>query len=276
MKTYKKFFGIIVCLLFGSALQTFAQDTPWIIEVTTLHWNMEKEDFSMPEWKAIESEYHQKVTMKNELVKGAETLLHTYSPDNSELIFIRAYENWGDVYKSADRDWELTKEAWPDSADRVQRGMNAASYYSNLHSDEIYSTLSHAKFKTDWNDSTSVVFYMKKTHSVPPSAVKDGSGKERNAVFKEYIENVYHKDDDIQAYYPMRHLYGADGREVVEFFVYESLEKMVGDVSSNNSDLVKAHWPDEDKRKAFFKKFIKYNSPWHGDWVYTNVPELHK
>lgn len=51
---------------------------------------------------------------------------------------------------------------------------------------------------------------------------------------------------------------------------------MVDEKNTNTHDLVMAHWPDKEKRAAFFEKFGKYQSPWHGDWIYTNTPELHK
>ncbi len=276
MKTKLLLSGAILSLIFASNLPSFAQEKPWIIEATTLHWNMEKEDYSFKEWKELETEYHQKVTMKNEYIKGAEVLIHTYSPDNSELLVVRAYESIEDLEKSADRDWELILEAWPDSTERRAKGDKVSSYYSNFHSDEIYSMLNYPKLYDKWNDSTAMVFYMKKTHSVPMAKVKDGSASERSAVFKEFIENIIHKNDDILAYYPMRHLYGSDSRDQVEFFVYESLEKMVADDGSKGMELAKAHWPDEKKREAFVEKLNKYTSPWHGDWIYTNVPELHK
>jgi len=40
--------------------------------------------------------------------------------------------------------------------------------------------------------------------------------------------------------------------------------------------LIKAHWPDEAKRKDFFEKLDKYFENWHGDALYRNVPVLRK
>ena len=39
--------------------------------------------------------------------------------------------------------------------------------------------------------------------------------------------------------------------------------------------LVNEHWPDEEKRKEFFKGYSKIFDG-HGDYLYTNVPELAK
>ena len=57
------------------------------------------------------------MTIKNEFIKGSEVLLPPYSPDNSELLFVKAYASWTDVEKSAKRDWELVKAAWPVSVE---------------------------------------------------------------------------------------------------------------------------------------------------------------
>jgi hypothetical protein len=57
--------------------------------------------------------------------------------------------------------------------------------------------------------------------------------------------------------------------------VYASLADLekTGEVTQA---LVKAHWPDEAKRKEFFDKLDKYFEAWHGDALYRNVPVLRK
>ncbi len=50
---------------------------------------MEYEDWDMDTWKAVEKEYLDKVTMKNEHLVGASMLLHKLTPDNSELLYVR-------------------------------------------------------------------------------------------------------------------------------------------------------------------------------------------
>jgi len=42
------------------------------------------------------------------------------------------------------------------------------------------------------------------------------------------------------------------------------------------TELIKANWPDEATRKAFFEKMNKYFTGVHGDYVYKNIPELMK
>jgi hypothetical protein len=277
MKKNFSIIGITLSLLLINTQNIFAQDSePWILEITTSHWNMDKEDYSLKEWKALEKEYHEKVTMKNEFIKGAETLIHSYSPDNSEIVVIKAYENWEDLDKSADKEWELIKAAWPDSATRVTNFRKMNDFYSGVHSDEIYSTLTLPKFVENRNDTTDLVFYIRKTHSVNLNKIEGGTNKERRELRKEYLENVVHKNPKIRGYYPMRHLYGSDSRDLLEIFIYDSLKDLVDKDDNTTRDLVMAHWPEKEARNAFFKNLNKYESPWHGDWIYSNVPELHK
>jgi len=256
-----------------TAIQVQAQDeSPYIVTFTTSHWNMDYKDYSMDDWKKLESEYHQKVIMKNEYIAGAAVLMHYYTSDNSEIIFVQSYKSWEDVDKASKRNAELAKEAWPNDATRQAFFDKQSAYYSNMHSDEIYSTLPLAKFSED-KPTEPMVCYIRTTHRAWP---KDGKTEEIQALRKEYVENVIHKNDLVKAYYPMRHLYGADSRQLVEVFVLSSLADLETTNKTKNEELVKAHWPDEAKEKAFFDAYDKYREPWHGDMIYTSVPELNK
>jgi len=271
MKQFK--FVLVFSFALFLVFESFAQDEPApIVTVTRSHWNMEFENFSMDEWKKLESEFHEKVTMKNEYITGSVVLLHNYTPDNSEILFGQVYANWGDVQKAVDRNRELAKEAWPDDEERQAFFKKQSAYYSNLHSDEIYSSMTLAKQFTE-KPTEPMVYYVRTTHVTWP---EDGKTEDIRAMRKEYVENVIHKDPSVQAYYPMRHLYGADSREMLEVFVVKSMADLEAMNSGGISELVNAQWPDEEKRKAFFKEMNKYSSPWHGDLVYTSVPELMK
>lgn len=261
-----------LCIILFSSFTMYAQQKPAFITVTKAHWNMNLKDFSMDEWKKIEGEYHQKVVMKNEFIAHSNVLLHYYTPDNSEILLVSVYNNWEDIEKANDRNNELAKEAWPDKDARTAFFDNQRKYYSNLHSDEIYSGLSLSKDLTSKPDEP-LIYYVRKTHRAFP---EDGTNEEIQSLRKEFLENVVYKNDDIMAYYPMRHLWGSDSREIVDVIVTKSLADLEDSNKNKQGELIKAHWPDEEKRKAFFEAFNKYTEPWHGDWVYTNVPELMK
>ena len=243
-----------------------------IISVTRAHWNMEYEDFSMDEWKKVETEFHEKVVMKNEFIVHTDVLMHYYTPDMSEILFVQVYANWENVEKAVEKNRELAKEAWPDEELRKAFFKKQREYYSNMHSDEIYSGLSFGKQLSE-KSTEPLIHYVRTMHTSWP---EDGTIEEIQALRKEFIENVTHKNEDILAYYPMRHLYGADSREVVEVFVTKSMVELEAMNKSKLNELIEAHWPDEEKRKEFFKALNRYRDPWHGDLIYTNVPELAK
>lgn len=276
MKRHYFIVTIVFCLISFSVIQVKAQDDPPpIFSVTRAHWNMDYENFSMDEWKKLETEYHEKVTMKNEYIVHTNVLLHYYTPDMSEILFVQVYENWENIEKAVDKSSELAKEAWPDDEERKAFFKKQSAYYSNMHSDEIYSGLSLGKNLAE-KPSEPLIYYARTTHVAWP---EDGKMEEIQALRKEFIENVIHKNEDILGYYPMRHLYGSDSRDLVEVYAMKSmveLEAMNDRENSSNSKLINAHWPDEDKRKEFFKSIGKYRDPWHGDLIYSNVPELMK
>jgi len=271
MKQLKIVCTIVIILI--STFQLYAQDdSPMVVTIARSHWNMDYENFSMDEWKKLESEYHQKVIMKNEFIVGSVVLLHYYTPDNSEILFAQAHSSWENVEKAADRNRELAKEVWPDEEERTAFFDKQSEYYSNKHSDEIYSSLSLGKY-FDEKPSETMIYYFRTSHRAWP---EDGDMEEITALRKEYVENVIHKNEKIHAYYPMRHLYGADSRELTEVFVMKSMADLEEMNESRMEDLVNAQWPDETKRKEFFKALNKYRSPWHGDLIYSSVPELTK
>ena len=83
------------------------------------------------------------------------------------------------------------------------------------------------------------------------------------------------RNDKIKAYYPNVHGWGADRTDFVEAFYIESLDDL-DDLTAGNGDAIKAQWPDEEARKAFFKSYNKYFTGVHGDYLYTYIAELSK
>ncbi len=102
MKTIKQtflaaFFGVLLVSNSSSA----QEDKQYLITATTLHWNMNNEDFSIDEWKAVEKEYLDKVVKKNPFIIGQEFLMHYFTADNTELILVTTYESWDALKKRA-------------------------------------------------------------------------------------------------------------------------------------------------------------------------------
>lgn len=257
-----------LCLTFlPSAL--LAQNDPKIIVVAKVHFNPSA-NFSFDEWKALEKEYFEKVTMKNDLIIGSNVLVHYYTPDNSELLLVSTYHSWEDIEKANDKNNELAVAAWPDSVKRKAFFDKQSSYFTTLHSDEIRTILPNTKMAAA--DTSPLIYYIRTTHRAFPA---DGKQGELAELLKEFSQHVTQKNTLLKGYYPSRHFWGADSREFIEAFVYKSLADMEKSAEMNQS-LMKAHWPDEAKRKAFADKMGKYFEPWHGDAIYTNVPSLRK
>lgn len=104
---------------------------------------------------------------------------------------------------------------------------------------------------------------------------KNGNAKEFEALNKEFIENVFYKNDLLCAFYSYQHAWGSKGGEYVEVSVFDSLSDMVK-ANEKEDALVKQHWPDDVKGKEFGKKLGAYFKNTHGDFLYRNEVGLQK
>lgn len=273
MKKTNQLINRLLILAMLSTMGTFAQEEaparPVYITVMTAHWNMDYENFDMDTWKAVEKEYFDKVTSKNELVMGSGVYLHRFTPDNRELLVVNTYGSWEDIDKAGARNAELEKEAWPDEEARKAYFKKRNAYYADYHSDEIYTTMDHAK-PTD--QKTTEILLVRRSHFKFP---EDGSQEEFMGVFKEYVENVFHKNDLIKGYYPNAHFWGSDRTEFAEAFLVNSMADLDA-MFDRNGELFDAHYADEAAKKQMTEMQKKYFTGVHGDYIYTVVPELIK
>jgi hypothetical protein len=232
---------------------------------------MNYEDFNQDKWEAVEKEYLDKVTMKNEYIMSASVYLHRYTADNTELVAVATYASWEDIDKAADRNSELEKAAWPDENVRKDFFKKRNAYYAAEHSDEIYAALEGAKVLTG-KPTKDYIMYVRKSHFAYP---EDGSQEEFKTLRMEAVEKIINKNELIKAYYPNGHAWGADRTEFVEAFYFESMADI--EKSQERADeLAKVAWPDENARKARGKKMGKYFTGVHGDYIYTLVSKLSK
>ncbi|ALJ05959.1 hypothetical protein APS56_12810 [Pseudalgibacter alginicilyticus] len=275
MKKNNQFFvTFVLSLLLFSSTTILAQEEPQTSEyitITTLHWNMDIEDFDMDTWKSVEKEYLEKVTAKNEYIMGSSFYLHEFSPDNTELIYVGVYESWEAIEKASKRNLELEKEAWPDEADRKAFFKKQTAYYSPNHSDEIYSTIPLTK-PISMDNTKDLVCYVRTSHLAFP---EDGEDGEIKTLMNENFEKLIKNNPLIKGYYLNRHAWGKDGTEIMEAFYLDSmtdLDKMFEGLP----ELVEQVWPDEAVRKERGKKFDKYFTGVHGDALYRLVTELSK
>ncbi len=272
MKTTHQFFAVIALLLLLNTSYVFSQDTqqrPQYVTVTTLHWNM---DYTGDDdWEAVEKEYLEKVTMKNEHVLMAGFHVHRWTADNTELKYAQVFKDWDAIDKATKRNAELEKAAWPDEKNREAFLKKQDNFYSVNHSDEIYATMDNAKLMPD-KPTKDMIFYYQTTHFAFP---EDGSPDEFGALHKEYIDNVVKKNTSIKAYYPHRHAWGADRTEFKQGYMLESMDDLEK-LNETNDALFNAHWKDEASRKAFGKKMGKYFTGVHSDEIYTAIAGLSK
>jgi hypothetical protein len=275
MKTINVMGMSLLLFLSCLCLPGYAQENtrPEFVGITRTHWNLQLDDAtaSDEEWEALTKEYNEKVTKKNEFIMSTAILSHMYTDDNSEVLLITTYKNWDAIEKAQARNTELENAAWPDKTAREALFKKADRYFVNRHSDEIYRTIEGAKIPAAPSDS-SMVAYMQKTYLAFPA---DGTTEEFNALHKEYLEKTVHKNPHIIAFYPLRHGWGADNREIVTF----SIVKSFGDVGAMNQaigGLIEKGWPDETARKAFFKKYDRYFTGQHGDYIYSTIPGVSK
>ncbi|MEW4923828.1 hypothetical protein [Algibacter sp. 2305UL17-15] len=275
MKTTKQLFVAILALLLIPAT-TFSQDEEApkgqeFMTVTTNHWNMDKEDFKMSEWKAAAKEYFEKVTMKNEFIMGASMYYHHMTGDNTEFISVQNFASWEDIGKFGKRNAELEKEAWPDEAKRKAFLKNLDSYFANEHSDEIYAPIPGAKFMTE-KPTKDMLCYVRKSHFAFP---EDGTMEEFKKLRMEGNAAIIQKNEHIKAYYPNVHAWGSDKTEYLEAFFLDSLSDL-DKMFDRNDELLKEGFPDNEENKAKMKAWRKYFTGVHGDYLYTWIHDLSK
>jgi len=272
MKTSFRILSLVsfLAIIAGSGIAQPAEQ-PGYLTVTTVHWKMDQKDFSMDNWKAIEKEYFDKVTSKNEYITGSLVLMHFFTADNTELKIVNAYSSWENIEKAGQRSDELAKEAWPDEAQRRAFFKSQSDYYTNFHSDEIYANLPYAKPLASKSTEPLIYYVMVSQMGFP----EGGTQKESGELMTEYADKVISKNPAILAYYPSVHAWGANSQDFVQAYVVKSFEDVVKAIDGD-VELEKAAWTDETARKDFFAKRNKYFTGQHADYIYTSVPELTK
>lgn len=272
MKKTKFITTLLLAMVLGvpvAVSQDADMQRPAYIVVTTLHWNMDMDDFDMDTWLSVEKEYFDKITAKNDKIMGSGYYTHRYSPDNRELLYVRTYANWADIDEADKRNSELAKEAWPEQEKRQEFFQKRGAYYGNFHSDEIYAPMDNAILHD--RKSTEILMVRRSQFSYP----EDGSREEFNAMHKEGVDKVFRNNEKIKGYYPNAHVWGSAGNEFVEAFFVNSMADLDA-MFDRNGELAKEHWPDEAERKKATALREKYFTGVHGDYIYTVVKDLIK
>jgi hypothetical protein len=272
MKTSIRLLIMIITMMIFTAEISIAQDDavrPEFVTVTTMHWNMELENFDMDEWIATEKEFMDKVTKKNEHILQEGYYMHYFTSDNTELILVRTFANWEAIDQFADRNGELVAQAWPDEAERMAFMKKRNAYYAFKHADEIHATLPGAKLLPDNLDKNMVV-YVRRSELKP----LDGPWQERSELMRMDSE-IFKKNDLIKGYYPLGHAWGSDNTQLVEAFYVESLAS-IDEMLQKNGELMESSMSDEKEREELGKTREKFFTGKHADQIFTMVHQLRK
>ncbi len=274
MQTTNHFFKRITLLLFLISASIFSQEEAQLyVNVTTMYWNMELEDFSMDEWKSVELEYHEKVTMKNEQILSTTVLQHHFTANSSEVLFVTVYPTWSAMEEATKRNTELEAAAWPDEEARKAFLLKQAKFYNNKHSDEIYRTIPGAKILEETD--LPLLYYVRTSYFTYPEDSAGAISDEFMNLLNEFNEVVTHKNQHYMGYFPQVHFYGADRTEFVEVFVAETLAEIEKGIAMQGK-LRRLHWNGEERMAAYNKVMDKYLTGIHSDRIFSSVPELNK
>jgi len=101
-----------------------------------------------------------------------------------------------------------------------------------------------------------------------------GSAEERDSLLLEFQEAVTKKNEKILSSRNLRHYYGSDLRDWVVITEYETWAD-IEEAGKIGDELCKQKWPDEEERKEYFRKIMKYFST-HSDEIYKDLPKFGK
>lgn len=97
------------------------------------------------------------------------------------------------------------------------------------------------------------------------------SNEEWMATEKEYLDKVVKKNEFIIGQEFLVHHFTEDNTEILLVTTYENWSA-IEKAGDRDDELVKAAWPDEKARKAFFEKKSKFYAHHHSDEIYATIP----
>ncbi len=96
------------------------------------------EDGKVSEIRALEKEFHEAVTYKNEYIKGFAAGRHAWGADGQDWVTVYSLESLADIEKMFDRSEELIETAWPDEEERKAFMKKRNKYLTPQHADYLY------------------------------------------------------------------------------------------------------------------------------------------
>ena len=142
--------------------------------------------------------------------------------------------------------------------------------YFPSHSDQIFSAIP-GLVKNSTPGDKATIYNLQTWHMVNTPGTKRSV---RDSLDRIYFEKVTSKIPEILSERHMQHYFTADSHEYVILTEVAGLTEL-GTSLDKYDEMEKAAWPDEAKRKAFFKPFDDFFS-YHSDKLYHSVPGLIK
>lgn len=99
---------------------------------------------------------------------------------------------------------------------------------------------------------------------------KNFSNDEWKAVEKEYLDKVVKKNPFILGQEILMHSFTEDNTELMLVTTYENWDA-IEKAGAKDDELIKAAWPNEKDRKAFFEKRAQYYAHNHSDEIYATM-----
>jgi len=248
------------------AQDTEEEFTPVYVTITTIHGLV---DFDFENWKAVEQEYFDKVTSQNELILSHEVLLSYFNPEFAEIKIINVLSSWEDIVEANERRMELIEKAWPDEEERAAFFEKQNSFYRSLHSDEIFLSSIYSKSLVKEPGQNRPFTFMVKTNILGDTEMEDSYNN-----YKTFAKEVIFKNSRILAYYPYHHFWGADSREFMEVYVFDTFSDVENSIYESNA-LLSGIVPDETERKKFLTSLYSAIES-QKTAFYKNVPSLSK
>jgi len=215
-------------------------------------------------------------TKMNQLDKELVSLMvlgHRWSGSAGEIVQVAEWKSIADADESTRNTGDMRRKAWPNEEKRKAFFEKYGKYWKSKHTDlavdqMVTSRIKRNNKRTTENTVVTVMeYYLKRI-----SEVEGGSFEEREALFDEYFNKVIMKNNKILSRRELHHYWSGtlhgDKRAFKVITEYASLED--ADNNSINAEAINKAWPDEDDRKAFFKKRNKYLAWGHRDIALRN------
>ena len=264
---------IAVCVIFAALNTVHAQDDERHFLVISFKTTM-PDGGSVAERDSLESIFTEAVILKNDKILSQQSMQHYYGPDSRDWIVVRECASWADIDAARLENRKLSREMWPDRAERQAFFKELNKYWLPMHGDEVYVGLDAFEKRPIHMASADKnhIFAMNTTKINFPDG---GSVARRDSMLTMVHEAVTMKNDKIISQRILNHRYGSDRRDWITITEYANWED-IAEAGNMGRDLRRERWPDEAERRAFNRELGTYFLEEHSDQIYTGLSKFEK